>query len=134
MQKERTLPLLPNYWKKIGLTLIALIVVAAICQPYLLPGYEPAGHKNVAAVFSTFSMIGLFFVAFSKDKTEDEMTIRLRLQSLSFAVVASVVTVMIDPIVTILFGDPVTKTNGFNLMMQLLIGYLFLYYIRKAFR
>ncbi len=134
MSKDSMLPLIPNYWKKIGLIIVILLLILVLSQPFLLPGFDPKDHKVADVIFSSVFMTGLFCVAFSKDKTEDEMTIKLRWQALSFAVILTIVSVIICPVLDILFGGAVDKTDGVKLINQLLIFYLISYYIRKSFR
>lgn len=134
MSKDSILPLLPNYWKKIGLIIVTLLLIAVLAQPFLLPGFDPKDHKVADVISSSVFMTGLFCVAFSKDKTEDEMTIKLRLRALSFAVILTIVSVIFGSVLGILFGESVDKTDGVKLMNNLLTFYLLSYYIRKAFR
>jgi hypothetical protein len=77
----RKLKFLPNRpFKAIGIILSVLSLALLLCATLL----DIKGNLDEYAY--TASILGLFIWAFSKNKTEDEMTMQLRLESLQLAV------------------------------------------------
>ena len=86
--------LLPNFYKKIGVGLLIASLLAMIVL-WLIPGEsEMAGF-----VLEKSFLVGLLLVSISKDKVEDEMTLKLRAQSYSFAFVAGIVYTIVQPLI-----------------------------------
>lgn len=77
--------LFPNIYKAIGW--LVLIPSAIFGLIVLFTDYEPAFFDApVLEIISTLVIIGLLFVAFSKEKHEDEYISKIRLESLVWAV------------------------------------------------
>ena len=126
--------LLPFYFKKIGLAVIILAFIPAISRKMLDIEMLEA-QKEVLKVFTLNALIlGLFFVAWSRDKLEDEMTLALRLRAVAFAFTFAVATVIISPVVDLLFKEAIQESTGQRVVMGMLMMYLFIYYLQKIGR
>jgi len=89
--------LFPNYYKIIGWI---LAVPGLVCGYFILfhqfsiPGFGPVDSRNSLVypqntytdeLVLTVVILGLFFLAFSKEKKEDELTTRIRQNALYWA-------------------------------------------------
>ena len=89
-------------------------------------------QKELFRVFTLNAFIlGLLFVAWSKDKVEDEMTVAIRLKAMAWAFGWAVLDVIVKPIVDFLFKDPIQDSTGQQVVMSMLFVYLIMYYLQK---
>ena len=126
--------LLPLYFKKIGLIIIILAFVPAVTKK-VMDLEMLQSQIELLKVFTLNAIIlGLFFVAWSKDKVEDEMTVALRLKAVVWTFFFAVVSVITAPLVDLLFRDPIHDLTGQSVIMGMLGFYLIIYYLQKIGR
>lgn len=126
--------LLPKYFKKIGLVVMILAFVPAVVVKSMNIEMVQS-QKELFRVFTLNTFIlGLLFVAWSKDKVEDEMTVAIRLKAMAWTFSWAVLYVIIKPIVDLLFKDPIQDLTGQQVVMSMLFVYLIMYYIQKIGR
>ncbi len=126
--------LLPNYFKKIG---IALCVIT-----FIPPIIIKAAHINLTAAQKDLAkllcgnafLLGLFFIAWAKDRIEDEMTIALRLRSLAWAFSWAVLYLILYPFTYLMFCDSPIEMSGVQVMMSMNFVYLLAYNYAKLKR
>src|SRR6476620_1710415 len=123
-QNKATLGLLPHYFKKIGIVIMVLAFIPAIFVK--LQNIEVATHQRETLKVLTLNVfiLGLLFVAWAKDITEDEMTVHLRFKSLGFAFVCTVSYVIIQPIIDLILKDPIVDLKAQGLVLIMLFIYL----------
>lgn len=133
-KKNKKVDLLPKYFKKVGLLLIILLFVCAGVIKYAnteivhLP-------KELFRLFSfNVFILGLLFVAWSKDKVEDEMTVSMRLKAMAWTFNWAVLYVIVKPLVDLLFNDPIQDITGQQVVVSMLLVYLIMYYLQKIRR
>ncbi len=114
--------LLPYRYKKIG-SIIAplgfvfwLLMQRGIITDWLVrifgkQGGKMAGNYHIPnvliAVISFFSFLaGMYLLAFSKEKIEDEMVQRIRLESFQFAALAQIICLAFGFLLIGILGDP----------------------------
>ena len=126
--------LLPKYFKIIGLVVMILaFVIAVVVKAMNIEMLQ--SQKELFRVFTLNAFIvGLLFVAWSRDKVEDEMTIAIRLKSMAFTFSWAVFYVIVKPIVDLLFKDPIQDLTGQQVVMSMLFVYLIIYYVQKIGR
>ncbi len=126
--------LLPKYFKKIGLVVMILAFVPAVVVRSM--NIEMAhSQKELFRVFTLNAFIlGLLFVAWSKDKVEDEMTVAIRLKAMAMTFSWTVLSVIVKPIVDLLFKEPLKDLTGQQVVMSMLFFYLIMYYLQKIGR
>jgi len=83
--------------------------------------------------FNSF-ILGLLFVAWSRDKVEDEMTVSIRLKAMSWTFIWAVLYVIITPFIAFLFKDLNVRLTGQQVVMSMLFVYLTMYYLQKLGR
>lgn len=126
--------LLPGYFKKIGLVIIILAFFPALVMRSM--NFEMLeSQKELLKIFTLNSFIlGLFFVALSKDKIEDEMTVAIRLKAMAWTFSWAVLFVIVMPIIELLFTDPIQSLTGQQVVMSMLFVYLIVHYLQKIGR
>jgi hypothetical protein len=126
--------LLPVYFKKVGLVVMILAFVPAIIVKSMDVQLVQT-QKDMFPVFTLNALIlGLLFVAGSKDKVEDEMTVAIRLKSMSWTFTLAVISVIIKPFIDLLFQEPISSYTGQELVMNMLFVYIGMYYLQKMGR
>jgi hypothetical protein len=126
--------LLPVNFKIIGLVVMILAFAPVAIVKSI--GFEmEESQKEVFRVLTLNAFIlGLLFVACSRDKIEDEMTVSIRLKSMSWTFVWAVFHVIIKPIIDLIFRDPIAAPTGQRVVMSMLFVYLIMYYVQKRSR
>lgn len=98
---------LPNVFRKIGFSLFGVFFIALFLGKFFIDGIE------VGIVLKYGMLIGLLLVSNSKEKIEDELVTKLRMQSYAFAFIIGVFFSLVLPLVDYLFdfifdnGEPI---------------------------
>ncbi len=133
--------LLPHCFKKIGSIIAPVGFVLWIGMQFglvtklliFLFGESSATQSNSSyhivnvfvAILSFFSFLaGIYFVTFSKEKVEDEMVQRTRLESFQFAALVQIIYIIICFLFILLFKDP-----GEGGLMLFFITTIFLFWL-----
>ena len=128
--------LLPNRFKKYGLFMAPLGFVIWLAMQrgltkkillLILSDVSPAIQtiNVIIAILSFFSFLaGIYFLAFSKEKVEDEMIQRTRLESFQFAALVQIVCVVLGFLSILVFKDPDEGGLMFFFIMLLFIFWL----------
>lgn len=133
--------LLPHRFKKIGAIIAPIGFVLWICMQFglvsklliFLFGESSATQSNspyhienvCVAILSFFSFLaGIYFVTFSKEKVEDEMVQRTRLDSFQFAALAQIIFIIISFLFMLLVKEP-----GEGGLMLFFITTIFLFWL-----
>lgn len=125
---------LPVYFKKIGLVVSILACFSLVIAKSMDFEFTQT-QKELFSVFTLNAFIlGLQFVACSRDKVEDEMTVSIRLKAMFWTITMVVLYVIIMPLIDLLFKDPVGVLTGQQVIMGILFIYLFQYYLQKFSR
>ena len=134
-RKQRTeVGLLPNMYKKVGIAVMLLAFVPAVIIKVINLQLIPS-NKEVLRLFTMNAFIlGLLFIAWAKDRVEDELTVQIRLKAMSWAFLWAVLFVVIKPIVDMLFRDPIADQKSQELVLSMLLVYLLMYYFQKKGR
>jgi len=133
--------LLPHRFKKLGAVIAPIGLVLWFSMQWgVVPRIlsfvfgESTGGQNsspyylahvIVTIISFFSFLGgVYFVTFSKEKIEDEMVQRTRLDSFQFAALVQIVFIIIGFLAMVLFKDP-----GMEGLMLFFIGVIFLFWL-----
>ncbi len=127
--------LLPHRFKKYGILMIPLgftlwvtMQINLVTKLLLLflnensPTIHPINVFIAIASFFTF-LTGIYFLGFSKEKMEDEMIQKTRLDSLQFAAFIQIVILIIGFLVMLLYKEP-----GKEGMMLFFVFVLFIFW------
>jgi len=129
---NKPLNLLPNYFKKIGLGFILASVVFVVSVKIL--GIHPTAEKKeiMKTIFWDILIIGMLFIAFSKEKDEDELNMLIRMKALASAFVYIVIFKIVSDVFGIIDKELIENMNGY--FFQMMIWYFFIYYSAKLLR
>lgn len=128
---NNTAAFFPNYFKKIGLALMLLAVAIPVSAKLL--SYELATEEKdfYKVIIFNVLILGLFFVAWARDKFEDEMTMQIRMKAIGFTIMTAVFYMILRPIIDLILQDPVTKMSAQELMIFILLMYIIFYKLQK---
>ncbi len=103
LEKMKNLQL-PHRFKVIGIWLFILSIVALFINKF------SANDLEIRAIVKYGMLIGLLLISISKEKIEDELITKLRMQSYTLAFIMGVIFTLLLPFVDYLI-DLVFKTN-----------------------
>lgn len=112
--------LLPHKFKRIGAIMAPLGLVLWICmQTKLIHRFafliatNSADHfisQQMTVVFLSITffsfLLGIYFMAFSREKVEDEMIVQKRVESFQFAALIQLVVIILGFILMLLIEEP----------------------------
>ena len=133
--------LLPNRFKKVGAIIAPMGFLIWLCMQrglvtrvlFFVFGESTGGQNSppyhlaniLIAIISFFAFLGgIYFVTFSKEKIEDEMVQRTRLDSFQFAALVQIVFIIIGFLAMIFFKEP-----GEGGLMLFFISVIFLFWL-----
>ena len=129
---NKPLNLLPNYFKKIGLGFILASVVFIVSVK--ISGIHLTAEKKemMKTISRDVVLLGMMFLAFSKEKDEDELTMLIRMKALASAFVYIVIFKIVSDVFGIIDKELIENMNGY--FFQMMIWYFFIYYSAKLLR
>lgn len=126
--------LLGVHYKKIGVVVMVLSMVPGlIVKTMHIVVMESQKDLLKSLSYSGF-LLGLLFIALSRDKVEDELTIHIRITSMQEMFIFAVIYVMIKPLIVWVLQSPFTDVSGQQLVALMLVGYLISFYLKKLNR
>lgn len=133
-------PAFAHRFKRIGLLIspVSFVCWCAMQRGYLLAALQKLWTYNSiqtekllhyiqvsVAVVSVFGFLGgLYFIAFSREKVEDEMVQRIRLDSFQFAALCQMILILLSFACLAILSDP-----GAEGMLLLFVSLVFLFWI-----
>ena len=128
---NKPLNLLPNYFKKIGLGFILASVVFVVSVK--ISGIHPTAEKKemMKTIFWDILIIGMLFIAFSKEKDEDELNMLIRMKALASAFFYIVILKIVNDIFNLIDHEPFNNFDSY--FFQMMMWYFFIYYSSKLF-
>ena len=126
--------LLGVHFKKIGVVVMVLSMVPGLIVKtmHIVP-MESQKDLLKSLSYSGF-LLGLLFIALSRDKVEDELTIHIRITSMQEMFIFAVIYVTIKPLIVWVLQSPFTDVTGQQLVTLMLVGYLISFYLKKLNR
>jgi len=134
LTNKKKYTLLPVYFKKIGIVVILLSFLPLI----IVKAFDIELIKSQKELFKTLTLniliLGMVFIAWSRDKIEDEMTMSIRLSSMAWTFLWAILLVVIKPLFDFLFYGTSSVFTAQPLVIMMLFYYLFVYYQKKRAR
>lgn len=125
-KKQRLLNLLPFYFRNIGL----FIILLALLSLFSLFSETAQAHKEVYEVFfQSTLLIGSLFIAIAKGRTEDEMTMLLRIKAYSGTFLFGVFYFVANQIFSLLTESKSIESS--QLILAMLIYYFTSFWFLK---
>jgi len=121
----------PNYFKKIGMILIAVVIIVILILKGLHYNFNTIPKGNIKIIAMTLINIGLAFIALAKDKIEDEMYVYLKLKSFYSAFFFGIIFTIIYPILDIVTNDDIQQIPAQQLVTMMLFSQITTYFLLK---
>lgn len=128
---------LPQYFYKVGIAIGAITIIMMFVRAFAMEG-ETQWLKHLLQ--KTF-LVGMLLMSIAKDKEEDELTVKLRMQSYAWAFIIGVVYALIMPYVefgvsnVVNSGGEAYKDLGdFQILIFMLMIQLMSYHTLKRYR
>jgi hypothetical protein len=86
---------LPAYFYKVGLLIAGLTIAAMFFRAFALEG----DTEWLKLVLQKTLLIGMLLMSVARDKDEDELVVKLRMQSYTYAFIAGVIYALVMPLV-----------------------------------
>ena len=129
---QQDLNLLPINFKKVafGIMLIsALLVVLSILKSL------PIDKEIIKTVAKSGFLISLLLLVITRNKIEDELTLRIRLKAFAASFIFGVVMVIIEPFINLLFDGNLLSDKGVTeLLISMFLFYFIMVFIMKKNR
>lgn len=123
-----TIKLLPNYFKKVGLSLIIITIISiVITKVFHLD--DLFNKKILGTIFLDLLIFFCCMIIFSRDKIEDEMTILIRLKQFAGTFAGIVAMVIFRNIMDIATGENPKNYSATELILFMCFIHLTFHYI-----
>lgn len=128
---------LPQYFYKVGIVIGAITIVMMFIRAFAMEG----DTEWLKHLLQKTLLIGMLLMSIAKDKEEDELTVKLRMQSYTWAFITGVIYALVMPYVE--FGVSNVVNNGgeaykdlgdFQILIFMLMIQLMSYHTLKRYR
>lgn len=126
-EKLQRTKLLPNRYKLIGFIVAISAFIGMLISKFI------GGNEISRLLISNMMLLSLLLVAVSRDKQEDEMTLKLRGQAFVFAFICGVLYALVQPFISHLVDLIVNVQNDTWYDMSVLQVLLFMLLIQISF-
>ncbi|MCY2686775.1 hypothetical protein [Salinimicrobium sp. TH3] len=124
--------LLPNYSKKIALTIGLISIFTLILIFSLGSNIKEIDPTILEWIFKNIFLVSLLVLVFSKEKKESLKINNIRLQQTRDALGFGVVVIVLDSLSEIIFWDgDFEMKSGFTIMVMVLLYYLIFFTYKK---
>ncbi|NLC92457.1 MAG: hypothetical protein GX677_03180 [Treponema sp.] len=131
-KKQANLKLFPNYFKKIAFGLLAFSILILVLNKNSILGFDKELIKELLKVGI---LVSLSMLALTKDKEEDELTIKIRMNSYASSFLFGVIFYIVQPFMNLLFGKPfLFDMDAFQLIITMLFVYFLSFFSSKKNR
>ncbi len=118
---QKDIKLLPNYFKKIAWGLLAIILLIVILK---LSNVLQIDKELLINVIQSGVLLALLLLALTKDKIEDELTLKIRVSAFAGAFIFVVGFVILLPFINVIKGDGFTSNHHvFGLLLMMFFIY-----------
>jgi hypothetical protein len=131
---KNQLRLLPNYFKKIGLGVFILTFIALMIVKLSGIEFTQIQREIYKFIVMNFTTLSLLFVAFSRDKIEDELVIQIRFKAMAISFIFAAAYSIMNPLTYLIFHDPIKELSSQLLVESMLLFYLIWFYLLKRSR
>ncbi|WP_456442732.1 hypothetical protein [Psychroserpens sp.] len=92
---------LPHYFYKIGMLIAGLAIVMMFVRAFAMEGDQEVFKEVLRKVL----LIGMLLMSIARDKEEDELVVKLRMQSYTYAFVIGVIYALVMPYVDLVVSN-----------------------------
>ncbi len=131
MNVENELRLFPYQYKKYFIIVMAIAFIIVIFDGFGVL----TDHDFLGQIVMNVLLVCLLALSLSRDKEEDELTMKLRLKAIASTFILGVSLVIVDPYINLLFdGDFRITKEADGLLLTMMIYYFFIFYSLKKRR
>lgn len=124
--------LLPNYFKKIALTIGIISIFTLIFNYFLGFNIKEIEPTILEWIIKNIFLVSLLVLIISKEKTESQKINTIRFQQFRDAVGFGVFVIVLDSLSEIIFWDGnYEMKSGFTIMVMVLLYYLIIFTYKK---
>lgn len=100
---------LPHLFKGVSLIALAISIIALIVFAFMGKDFDMVRNISFKLVLGSMLLFSL-----SREKVEDEMITKFRMQSYSFAIVSSILYALIQPYIILAIGNILESATEFS--------------------
>ncbi len=131
-KNQQDLRLLPTNFKKVA---FGIMVISALVVVMSMLKILPIEKEIVKTIAKSGILISLLILTITRNKEEDELTLRIRLKAFSASFLYGVVIVIIEPFISLLFdGNFLLDKGAAELLMSMFFFYFMMAFLMKKNR
>ena len=128
-KNQKDLRLLPNYFKKIAWGLLAIILIIVVLK---LSNVLQKDKELLINIIQSGVLLALLLLSITKDKIEDELTIKIRMGAFAGAFILGVGLFIAHHFVNLIFdGNFMSDIGVFQLLLTMFFFYFGIFYMAK---
>jgi hypothetical protein len=131
---KQEMHLLPNYFKKIGLVIIILVLGFTFFIELSKIKVLIIQKETAKTILINSVIIGLIFIALAKEKLEDEQIMSLRFKAMGYTFLSAVLYIVIISLFNLILGVIAKSLDGQELVLAMLIAYFPYFFMIKKWR
>jgi hypothetical protein len=124
--------LLPNKFKKLGIGLLVISLAMHFAAKIKINDFDIELLKSISNIGL---LISFSLIAFTRDKDEDELTLKIRTTALVAGFLFGVVEVILQPFVHLLIeGQYFSEIDGVRMLIHMFLAYFVMSFVLKRKR
>lgn len=124
--------LLPNKFKKLGIGLLFISLAMHFAAKLKVGDFDIELLKSISNIGL---LISFSLIAFTRDKDEDELTLKIRTTALVAGFLFGVVEVILQPFVHLLIeGQYFSEIDGVRMLIHMFLAYFVMSFVLKRKR
>ena len=128
---QKDLKLLPYRYKKYIYGFIFFLIIAVIIVVKVFHGDKAL----FSTIFEDALLLSLLLLTLTGEKTEDELLMKIRLKALAGAFIDGVATVIVEPLINLLFdGSYIFEKGAGYVLINMFMFYFIFFYLMKRNR
>ena len=129
--RQITIPLFPSYFKAIGFALILVTFLSFLFLKFTNVQLEAAQRATFKLIAMNNLVLGMLFIAWARNKVENEQSMLIRLKAIAFAFILSLFALVAKPVADIILGSNIKDMTGQDLAFMLFAFYFLGYLLQK---
>jgi hypothetical protein len=125
---------LPPKFRLIGGLLLICICLVIVLVKVLDLDLDPKQREQFRFFSSNGIILSLFFVAWSADKVEDELTVLIRLRSAGLAFAWGILNIILSPATDLIFTGQLKEQSGQQIILSMLLFFMIMNFFLKRSR
>lgn len=129
---QQDLRLLPRKFRKVAFGIMSLTVLLAVLSILKVLTID---KEIIQTIAKSGFLVSLLLLAITRNKIEDELTLRIRLQAFTASFIYGVVIVVVEPLIRFLLGNSLLSAMGVTaLLISMFLFYFLMMFLMKKNR